>query len=264
MSLFQFYSYIAGSLHVSGPQAHLQESSHSCSHNHWFSICTALVACSVCCHNRQSTWPEQYRHWTNGCVNSCVNSPEDGPVGPKHVEIRQYINKIEIVTSVGFYSICLKDARYKKLKIWRQLVEMCSPPPIKTFSTQTSTIMIIFTDNRPYNFRVSGTRRHSKCRIKSVNVESCDIGTYCLVTQWGTEGLLLRPGCIGPESAQTPILFYSMVTQWGACPNVCNDHWIYLQWQNGMCALVLVIAVKQISSNHHSADFYSTSLTCIF
>ena len=42
---------------------------------------------------------------TNGCVNSCVNSPEDGPVGPKHVEIRQYINKIEIVTSVGFYSI---------------------------------------------------------------------------------------------------------------------------------------------------------------
>jgi len=35
-------------------------------------------------------------------VNSCVNSPEDWPVGPKHVEIRQYINKIEIVTSVGF------------------------------------------------------------------------------------------------------------------------------------------------------------------
>ena len=35
-------------------------------------------------------------------MNSCVNSPEDGPVGPKHVEIRQYINKIEIVTSVGF------------------------------------------------------------------------------------------------------------------------------------------------------------------
>jgi len=47
MSLF--YSYIAGSLHVSGPQTHLQESSCSCSHNHWFSICTALVACSVCC-----------------------------------------------------------------------------------------------------------------------------------------------------------------------------------------------------------------------
>ena len=44
MSLF--YSYIAGSLHVSGPQVHLQESSYSCSHNHWFSICTALFACS--------------------------------------------------------------------------------------------------------------------------------------------------------------------------------------------------------------------------
>ena len=39
---------------------------------------------------------------TNGCVNSCVNSPEDGPVGPKHVEIRRYMNKIEIVTSFGF------------------------------------------------------------------------------------------------------------------------------------------------------------------
>ena len=42
---------------------------------------------------------------TNGCVNICVNSPEDGPVGPKNVKIRQYINKIEIVTSVVFYSI---------------------------------------------------------------------------------------------------------------------------------------------------------------
>jgi hypothetical protein len=39
---------------------------------------------------------------TNGCVNSCVNSPEDGPVGPKSVEIRRYMNKIEIVTSVVF------------------------------------------------------------------------------------------------------------------------------------------------------------------
>jgi hypothetical protein len=35
-------------------------------------------------------------------TNGCVNSPEDGPVGPKHVEIRRYMNKIEIVTSVGF------------------------------------------------------------------------------------------------------------------------------------------------------------------
>ena len=116
MSLFQFYLYIAGSIHVSGPQAHPQESSNGCSHNHWFSVCTALAVCSVCCAYIQSTRPEQYRHWTNGCVNSRVTSPEDGPVGPKHVEIRQYINIIEIVTSVGFYSICWKDAWYKKLK----------------------------------------------------------------------------------------------------------------------------------------------------
>jgi len=37
-----------------------------------------------------------------GCGNSCVNSPEDGPVGPKLVEIRRYMNKIATVTSVGF------------------------------------------------------------------------------------------------------------------------------------------------------------------
>ena len=52
MSLFQFYSYIDGSLHFSGPQAHLQENSHSCSHNHWFSTRTVLVACSVCYRTR--------------------------------------------------------------------------------------------------------------------------------------------------------------------------------------------------------------------
>jgi hypothetical protein len=37
-----------------------------------------------------------------------VNSPDDGPVGPKHVEIRRYMNKIEIVTSVGFLFHTLK------------------------------------------------------------------------------------------------------------------------------------------------------------
>ena len=51
----------------------------------------------------QSTRTERHRYWTNGCVNSCTNSPEDGPVGPKHVEIQQCTNKI--VTSVGFHSI---------------------------------------------------------------------------------------------------------------------------------------------------------------
>ena len=33
-------------------------------------------------------------------------------MGPKHVEIRQYINKIEIVTSVGFYSIFYSISLY--------------------------------------------------------------------------------------------------------------------------------------------------------
>ena len=31
-----------------------------------------------------------------------MSSPEDGPVGPKHAEIRRYMNKIETVTTVGF------------------------------------------------------------------------------------------------------------------------------------------------------------------
>jgi hypothetical protein len=44
MLLFQFYSYIDGSLHVSDLQAHPQENSHSCSHIHWFSGCTVRAA----------------------------------------------------------------------------------------------------------------------------------------------------------------------------------------------------------------------------
>jgi len=70
------------------------------------SVSVLLWPCALCVQSTrstQSTRPEQYRHWTNGCVNRCVNSPEDGPVGPKHVEIQQYTNKI--VTSFGFYSI---------------------------------------------------------------------------------------------------------------------------------------------------------------
>jgi hypothetical protein len=47
-------------------------------------------------------------------VNSCVNSPEDGPVGSKHVEIRRYMNKIEIVTSVGFLFHMLKRCAVQK------------------------------------------------------------------------------------------------------------------------------------------------------
>ena len=43
------------------------------------------------------------RYWNNGCVNSCTDSPEDGPMGPKHVETQKYTNKI--VKSVGFHSI---------------------------------------------------------------------------------------------------------------------------------------------------------------
>jgi hypothetical protein len=47
-------------------------------------------------------------------LNSCVNSSEDGTVGPKHVEIRRYMNKIEIVKSVRFSFHMLKRCRVQK------------------------------------------------------------------------------------------------------------------------------------------------------
>jgi hypothetical protein len=70
----------------------------------WLVLVTVLYWRTVTktSHKIQSTRPERYSHWTNSCVNSCVNYPEDGPVGPKHVEIRRNMNKIGIVTSVGF------------------------------------------------------------------------------------------------------------------------------------------------------------------
>ena len=67
MSLFQFYLYIAGSLHVSGPQAHPQGSSHSCSHNHWFSVCTALAVCSVTGHTARAV--QTLKQWL--CEQLC-------------------------------------------------------------------------------------------------------------------------------------------------------------------------------------------------
>jgi hypothetical protein len=47
-------------------------------------------------------------------VNSYVISPEDGPVGPKHVETGRYMNKIEAVTSVGFSILVLKRCTEQK------------------------------------------------------------------------------------------------------------------------------------------------------
>ena len=70
-----------------------------------------------------------------------MNSPEDGPVGPKHVEILQYMNKIEIVTSVGFYSIYSKDARYKKLII---SFDIC------TYSLNIQYLQLSSTYRRPF------------------------------------------------------------------------------------------------------------------
>ena len=80
---------------------------------------------------------------TNGCVNSRVNSPENGPVGLKHVEIRQYMNKIEIVTSVGFYSISPNRVPYIRKDYNRQTQHLSCLKPIicalgRTFSVKCS------------------------------------------------------------------------------------------------------------------------------
>jgi hypothetical protein len=77
---------------------------------------------TVAGHNIKNTRPERYSHWTNGCVNSCVNSPVDAPVGPKHVEIRWYMNKIEIVTSWFFISYAEKMHGTKSLKFLKEYV----------------------------------------------------------------------------------------------------------------------------------------------
>jgi len=94
-------------------------------------------------YNIQSTRPERYRYWTNGCVNSCTNSPEDGFVGPKHVEIQQYTNKI--VTSVGFHSISWKDARYKELKICKIIYFFSGGSSSLCVSNNTVCVYIVFT-----------------------------------------------------------------------------------------------------------------------
>jgi len=64
---------------------------------------TTIVSVSVRSGQHTEHASRADRYWTNVCGNSCTNSPEDGPVGPKHVETQQYTNKI--MTSVGFHSI---------------------------------------------------------------------------------------------------------------------------------------------------------------
>ena len=63
---------------------------------------------------------------TNGCVNSCVNSPEDWPVGPKRIEIHRYMNKIELVTSVGFSFHTLKRCTVQKA-LKNDVKDLCTP-----------------------------------------------------------------------------------------------------------------------------------------
>jgi hypothetical protein len=45
--------------------------------------------------------PRRHRNCTNGCVNSYVISSEDGPVGPKYVEVRQFIIHLAVCLTTG-------------------------------------------------------------------------------------------------------------------------------------------------------------------
>jgi len=77
MSLFQFYSYIDGSLHVSGPQAHPQENSHSCSHKMHgtkslksvYIVCFIILFCWQACRGHEEDHPDCYwgrrRTWSS-------------------------------------------------------------------------------------------------------------------------------------------------------------------------------------------------------
>ena len=149
MSLFPVNLYIDGSLHVSGPQAHLQENSHSCSHNHWFSIRTVLLACSVYI---QNTRPERYGYWTNGCGNSCVNSSEDGPVDPKHIEIPRYMNKIETVTSVGFSFLMSKREVWQSPSLAVTSLYILSSDPLPITAVQEVSVSL---NKSPINLKSS-------------------------------------------------------------------------------------------------------------
>ena len=97
MSLFQFYLYIVGSLHVSGPPAHPQESSHSCSHKHWFGVCTALTVCSVCC----------TQHIIYCRISTCF-----GPTGPSSGEFTQLFTQplVQCLYCSGRV-LCIQDTR---------------------------------------------------------------------------------------------------------------------------------------------------------
>jgi hypothetical protein len=73
-----------------------------------------------------------------------VNSPEEGPVGPKHVEIRRYMNKIEIVTSVGFLFHMLQ----RKVLLPTDAQANCLKTSIKIYIKTTPTCFGVITINR--------------------------------------------------------------------------------------------------------------------
>jgi hypothetical protein len=73
-----------------------------------------------------------------------MNSPEDGPVSLKHVEIRRFMNKIEIVTSVGFFISYVEKMHCTKSLKLSQMSAVCSAFSSRLITSNISSILIIF------------------------------------------------------------------------------------------------------------------------
>jgi len=71
-------------------------------------------------------------------VNSCVNSPEDGPVGPKHVEIRRYMNKIE-KSDISWFFISYAEKMHGT-KSLKSTPESAKWPPHGRFALANDTV----------------------------------------------------------------------------------------------------------------------------
>src|SRR5215475_11965527 len=119
MSLFNvFYLSVFQSVHVSGPPAHYQEihkavdatigsvSAPFCSRVPY------VVTCSGVCWSRHQNRSQRTEHGsrTGRILNQWLRlqlceSPDDGPVGPKHVEIGRYTNKIRQNSDISWLLI---------------------------------------------------------------------------------------------------------------------------------------------------------------
>jgi hypothetical protein len=97
-----------------GPTGPSSGDSQSCCRHHWFSIRPVLVSCSVRTEHETRTGRMLNQWWRQ---QRC-ESPEDGPVGPKQVEIWRHTNKIRWNNDISchFISYVIKMHGKRSLK----------------------------------------------------------------------------------------------------------------------------------------------------